>query len=180
MGRAALNDRNVKPFELPKLPDLPASAPTSQTADGWTGVRINTTAACGVADQSDRLLITAGALVETMRRAGLEVTERTDGDPYGLPQIADLAAFRVVQESLTNALKHGAGSAELVVDYTATAVVLEIRNPVPEQASSAGGSGHGLVGMRERVTAVGGRFTAGPGPAGWFTVRAEIPREGTP
>ena len=69
----------------------------------------------------------AGALVESMRRAGLEVTERIEGKPYELPEIADLTAFRVVQESLTNALKHGTGTARLVRDYSPTAVVLEIR-----------------------------------------------------
>jgi len=120
----------------------------------------------------------AGALVESMRRAGLEVIERIEGKPYELPEITDLTAFRVVQESLTNALKHGTGTAHLVRDYSATAVVLEIRNPVRGEALTSVGGGHGLVGMRERVTALGGRFTAGPEPDGWFTVRAEIPREG--
>ena len=119
----------------------------------------------------------AGPLVESMRRAGLEVIERIEGTPYELPEIADLTAFRVVQESLTNALKHGTGTAQLVRDYSATAVVLEIRNPVRGEAPTSVGGGHGLVGMRERVTALGGRFTAGAEPDGWFTVRAEIPRE---
>jgi hypothetical protein len=59
--RAALTDRNVKSFELPKLPDLPTSAPTSQSVNGWTGIPVNTTAAGGVSDQADRLLITAGS-----------------------------------------------------------------------------------------------------------------------
>ena len=119
----------------------------------------------------------AGALIESMRRAGLEVTERAHGEPYDLPEIADLTAFRVVQESLTNALKHGTGTAELLLDWSATAVALEIRNPVRGEAPPSVGGGHGLVGMRERVTALGGRFTAGPEPDGWFIVRAEIPRE---
>jgi len=120
----------------------------------------------------------AGALVESMRRAGLEVTERIEGEPYELLEIADLTAFRVVQESLTNALKHGTGTAELVLDYSPTAVVLEIRNPVRGGPSSSPGGGHGLVGMRERVTSLGGRFMAGPQADGWFTVQAEISREG--
>ena len=119
----------------------------------------------------------AGALVESMRRAGLVVTERIEGEPYELAQIADLTAYRVVQESLTNALKHGTGTADLLLAYTAPAVVLEIRNPVDERPPSAGG-GHGLVGMCERVASLGGRFTSGREPDGWFTVRAEIPREG--
>jgi signal transduction histidine kinase len=119
----------------------------------------------------------AGALVESMRRAGLEVVERTEGEPYELSELADLAAFRVVQESLTNALKHGTGTAELVLDYSPAAVVLEIRNPFRAPAPPSAGGGHGLVGMRERVTSLGGRFTADLQPDGWFTVRAEIPRE---
>src|SRR3954463_1600405 len=118
----------------------------------------------------------ASALVESMRRAGLAVEQRAQGRPYGLTQIADLTAFRVVQESLTNALKHGTGTAELVLDYAPTAVVIEIRNPVRPTAPSSPGGGHGLVGMRERVTSLGGRFDAGAAPDGWFTVRAEIPR----
>jgi signal transduction histidine kinase len=81
-----------------------------------------------------------------------------------------------VQESLTNALKHGTGTAELVLEYTETAVVLEIGNPVRGEAAPSTGGGHGLVGMRERVTSLGGRFAAGREPAGSFTVRTEIPR----
>jgi len=111
-----------------------------------------------------------------MRRAGLEVEQRVQGEPYELPELADLTAFRVVQESLTNALKHGTGTAELVLDYSATALVLEVRNPVPGTPPAASAGGHGLVGMRERVTSLGGTFAAGPGRDGAFTVRAEIPR----
>lgn len=118
----------------------------------------------------------AGALVDSMRRAGLAVEQRVQGQPYQLPELADLTAFRVVQESLTNALKHGTGMAELVLDHSATCLVLEVRNPVRPTAPSSARGGHGLVGMRERVTSLGGRFAAGPGPDGWFTVRAEIPR----
>jgi signal transduction histidine kinase len=119
----------------------------------------------------------AGTLVESMRRAGLEVAERVEGEPYALPEIANLTAFRVVQESLTNALKHGTGTAELKLEYSPTAVVIEIRNPVRDVVTPSTAGGHGLVGMRERVTSLGGRFTADPQPDGWFTVRAEIPRE---
>jgi len=104
------------------------------------------------------------------------VEQRVQGEPYELPELADLTAFRVVQECLTNALKHGAGTAELVLEYSATALVLEVRNPVRPTAPPSVVGGHGLVGMRERVAALGGRFAAGPDPDGWFTVRAEIPR----
>jgi signal transduction histidine kinase len=120
-----------------------------------------------------------GDLVDSMRRAGLAVTSRTEGQPYRLPQIADLTAYRVVQESLTNALKHGAGTAELTVDHQPSAVVIEVRNPARTDTApspSPGRVGHGLVGMRERVASVDGQFAAGPDPDGSFTVRVEIPR----
>jgi signal transduction histidine kinase len=115
------------------------------------------------------------ALVDGIRRAGLATMLQVEGEPFPLPEIADLAAYRIVQESLTNALRHGTGTADLVVRYTASGVVIEVRNPRPEDAPPSGGGGHGLVGMRERVAAMGGRFAAGAEPAGPFTVRAEIP-----
>jgi signal transduction histidine kinase len=116
------------------------------------------------------------ALVASMLRSGLDVACRTDGEPYPLPQLADLTAYRVVQESLTNALKHGTGSATLSLDYGAAGVTVEARNPARNAGPPAPGGGHGLVGMRERVAAVGGRFTAGLAPDGSFAVMAEIPR----
>ena len=115
------------------------------------------------------------ALVEGIGRAGLRTDWRVTGTPVPLPEIADLAAYRIVQESLTNALRHGTGTAELGVDHQPSGVVVEVRNPVPAGAGAAAG-GHGLVGMRERVAAVAGRFAAGVAPDGLFTVRAEIPR----
>jgi signal transduction histidine kinase len=118
-----------------------------------------------------------GALVESMRRAGLDVTAHTAGDPGPLPQIADLTAYRIVQESLTNALKHGSGTAELELRHSDTALVVEVRNPPGTSGPPAPGGGHGLIGMRERVASVGGRFTAGSASDGSFTVCAEIPRE---
>lgn len=118
-----------------------------------------------------------GALVDSMRRSGLKVTARTDGQPYRLPQIADLTAYRVVQESLTNALKHGDGTAELQLAYQPSAVVIEVCNPPrADDGPASSGGGHGLVGMRERVASVDGRFSAGPDPGGAFRVRVEIPR----
>ena len=87
--------------------------------------------------------------------------------------IADLAAYRVVQEALTNAYKHGAGSADLrIVDADPT-VVIEVTNPVT--GAAVAGSGLGLVGMRERVLASGGHLEAGPDGAGAFRVRVELP-----
>jgi signal transduction histidine kinase len=124
-------------------------------------------------------LAQVGGLVESMRRSGLDVEVRTVGKPSALSQIADLTAYRVVQESLTNALKHGTGTAELEIDWQPHGVLVEVRNPPRTDGSAAPGGGHGLVGMRERVAAVGGRMTAGPAPDGTFTVCAEIPQEGS-
>jgi signal transduction histidine kinase len=116
------------------------------------------------------------AVVATMERAGLHTTWRLTGEAYALSELADLTAYRVVQESLTNALKHGTGSADLTLDYRLDDVVVEVRNPVPDDATPSGSGGHGLVGMRERVASVAGRLSAGRGSDDEFTVRVQIPR----
>jgi signal transduction histidine kinase len=116
------------------------------------------------------------ALVEGVQRAGLQLTCTTTGEPYPLPPIADLTAYRVVQESLTNAVKYGSGSADLAIDYEQEMVVIDVRNPVSGQQPPTPGGGHGLIGMRERVDAVHGLLATGAGPDGTFTVHAELPR----
>jgi signal transduction histidine kinase len=109
-----------------------------------------------------------------MRRAGLSVGCRTTGSPHPLPQLADLAAYRVVQESLTNALKHaGPGRAEVRVGGR---VVVEVLSPLGDGAGLPG-SGAGLIGMRERAVLLGGEFSAGPRDGCW-RVRAELPLDG--
>jgi signal transduction histidine kinase len=117
-----------------------------------------------------------GSLVDSVRRAGLELTTTFTGETGELPPIQDLTAYRVVQESLTNAVKHGTGSAELVVDHGPEGVCIEVRNPIDRAVTVSSGGGHGLIGMRERVESVRGRFAAGHGPDGVFTVSALIPR----
>jgi signal transduction histidine kinase len=118
-----------------------------------------------------------GALVESVRRAGLQLSWTSMGQPYELPSINDLTAYRVVQESLTNAVKYGSGTADLVIDYGPTAVRIDVRNPVGSTQPASAGGGHGLIGMRERVEAVRGLLVTGPTADGTFTVHAEIPRE---
>jgi signal transduction histidine kinase len=118
-----------------------------------------------------------GALVESVRRAGLQLSWTSTGQPYELPSINDLTAYRVVQESLTNAVKYGSGTADLVIDYGPTAVRIDVRNPVGSTQPASAGGGHGLIGMRERVEAVRGLLVTGPTADGTFTVHAEIPRE---
>jgi signal transduction histidine kinase len=116
------------------------------------------------------------ALVESVRRAGLELSWTSTGDPYPLAPIPDLTAYRVVQESLTNAVKYGTGSADLVIDHRPEAVTIEVRNPVDATRTGSTGAGHGLIGMRERVEAVSGLLVTGPDGEGGFTVHAEVPR----
>lgn len=119
-------------------------------------------------------LAEADGLVDRVRAAGLAVRVRTDGTPGALPVGVDLAAYRIVQESLTNALKHGTGEAELTIAYRPTEVVLTVENPVRRGGAGLPGAGAGLIGMRERATLLAGRFTAGPRDGRW-QVRAALP-----
>jgi signal transduction histidine kinase len=120
------------------------------------------------------------AVIRTMEQAGLHTTWRTTGDAVDLADLADLTAYRVVQEALTNALKHGTGSAELLVSHRPETVLIEVRNPVVPDGPPTTTGGHGLVGMRERVTSLAGSFSAAPAPDGTFVVRVEIPRASAP
>ena len=118
------------------------------------------------------------ALVEHVRAAGLPVDVVVEGEPQRLPPGIDLAAYRVVQEALTNALKHaGAARAQVSIRYGVTALELAVTNN--GQVRENGRGGHGLVGMRERVTLYGGKFEAGPRRGGGYAVRASLPLETT-
>jgi signal transduction histidine kinase len=119
-------------------------------------------------------LAQADALVESVRRSGLTVSWRVTGSPRSLAPSVDLTAYRLVQEALTNAGKHGLGSADVSVDFRDDLVVLDVSNPTDSFAEPTS-SGHGLVGMRERVTSVGGTLDAGPRGDGRFHVHAELP-----
>jgi signal transduction histidine kinase len=115
-----------------------------------------------------------GDLVDGLQRAGLPVRVEIEGETAGLPAALDVTAYRVLQEALTNVLKHSAAEWVLVrVRVTADAVVLEVSDGGPARGGGLS-SGHGLVGMGERVALFGGRFEAGPDDGGW-SVRAELP-----
>lgn len=119
------------------------------------------------------------ALVDDVRAAGLPVRLRIRGEKAALPPGLDLSAYRIVQEGLTNALKHaGAHQAEVDVDYGATELRLEVRDDGPGAPSTADGPGHGLVGIRERVKIFGGDMSAGPVSTGGFVLRARLPLDG--
>jgi signal transduction histidine kinase len=109
----------------------------------------------------------------------VRVTVETSGEPRSLPVAVDLAGYRVVQESLTNALRHsGSQVAHVGVDYQTDAVSITVINP-PGSAPAAGdGHGLGIAGMRERVLALGGTFAAGPTVEGGFEVRCVLPSDG--
>jgi signal transduction histidine kinase len=114
-------------------------------------------------------------LVEQARESGLPVTLKIEGDAVRLPAGVDLTAYRLVQEGLTNALKHArAQHAEVLVRYSNGFVELS----VTDDGSGDGGGdsgGHGLVGMRERISVYGGNLEAGPRPEGGFRLRATLP-----
>jgi signal transduction histidine kinase len=114
-------------------------------------------------------------LVEQTRDAGLDCELRIEGDATPLPQGIDLTAYRLVQEGLTNALKHAnATKAEVVVRYDGDGVEVVVSDDGAGDGNGDGG-GHGLVGMRERVAVCGGRLEAGPRPSGGFELRARLP-----
>ncbi|MGW3853787.1 sensor histidine kinase [Micromonospora arida] len=125
------------------------------------------------------------ALRDRLAGAGLAVEVRVVGGPREVPAAVDLAAYRVVQEALTNVLRHaGVASAEVTVDYRADEVTVEVtdRGVGTGRAGTAPADdegGHGLAGMRERVAALGGRLTAGPHAEGGFRVYAVLPAEPT-
>lgn len=116
------------------------------------------------------------ALLDQVRETGIPVSLRIEGRPATLPSTVDLSAYRIVQEALTNTMKHaGTGAtAEVVVTYTSTSLCVEIADD-GSAVTGGDGPGHGLRGMRERVTLLGGRFEAGPRPSGGFAVRAILP-----
>lgn len=118
-------------------------------------------------------------LRQRMAEAGVDVRLDTSGAPRDLSTAADLAGYRVVQESLTNVLKHSeAKVADVRVGYETDAVVIIVSNPAPLALDGQGGLG--IAGMRERVTSLGGEFSAGPTTDGRFEVRAAIPAAARP
>jgi signal transduction histidine kinase len=116
-----------------------------------------------------------------VQAAGLAVELEIEGDCAALPPAIDLSAYRIVQEALTNTLKHaGAGAhARVKVRRGPEAVTIAVVDDGGEQAAVAshGSGGHGLVGMRERAALLGGELRAGPRPPGGFVVNARLPLE---
>jgi signal transduction histidine kinase len=115
-------------------------------------------------------------LVEEARGAGLPVELREEGERGEVAQGVDLAAFRIVQEALTNVRRHaGRVPTTVGVRYAADEIELEVQN-APGTTGNGGGSGHGILGMAERARVYGGSLDAGPDSRGGFAVRARLPR----
>ena len=126
------------------------------------------------------------ALLDSARSGGVSVTVTRSGNPVTLPAGVDLSAYRIVQEALSNAMRHAPGShVELYLAYRPDALAVEICNDAALRAvpvlvasgdrAAAGGGGHGLIGMRERTTMLGGSLDAGPTADGGFRVAAVLP-----
>ncbi|MEV0807681.1 histidine kinase [Micromonospora sp. NPDC050200] len=177
-GRQALEEmrRLVGVLREPSAPEPSAAPGAAGEPDG-----------AGVAADSERRRATVAelpALLDRFRDAGLRVRYTVSGDPPPLPPGLDLTVYRVVQEALTNALKHaGVGaSVTVTIEHAPDAVVVRVvddghgRPPVGPAPSG----GHGLVGMRERVGVYDGSLVAGPRLAGGWRVEARLPLPSTP
>jgi signal transduction histidine kinase len=127
-------------------------------------------------------------LLDSARNGGVTVTTSVSGTPRPIPQGVDLSAYRIVQEALSNAMRHAPGAAVQVhLHYGEAALVIEVRNDAcapgtealweqpGEPGHSNGGGGHGIVGMRERAAMLGGHLEARPAPNGEFLVTAALP-----
>ncbi len=128
-------------------------------------------------------LLQLHALVAQMRAAGLPVALKVEGEPRLLPPAVDLSAYRIVQEALTNTLKHaGPTTASVTVRYAARALEVEIADDgaAAEREGGSTGDGNGLIGMRERVALLGGRLQVGRHAGAGFVVRADLPLDGSP
>jgi signal transduction histidine kinase len=126
-------------------------------------------------------LVDLASLVAQVQDAGLRVWINVEGQRGSVPPGVDLSAYRVIQEALTNVIKHaGSSSATVTIRYGDDSVAVEITNQGPAAPHlhvprPRIGSGHGIIGMRERVAVFGGEFAAGPRPDGGFLVRACFP-----
>src|SRR5690242_10752269 len=126
-------------------------------------------------------------LLESARNGGVTVTSDVSGTPRPIPQGVDLSAYRIVQEALSNAMRHAPGAAVQVhLHYGEAALVIEVRNDScahgtqtlweqPGEPGHSDGGGHGIIGMRERATMLGGNLEARPTPNGEFLVTAALP-----
>jgi signal transduction histidine kinase len=120
-------------------------------------------------------------LVAQTRAAGLPIELSVEGEPRPLPVGVDLSAYRIVQEALTNVIKHaGPARVRIALRHREHALEIEVLDNGRGNVGAARPAGHGLVGMRERVALFGGELVAGPGPRGGFSVHASLPVDSLP
>jgi signal transduction histidine kinase len=178
---------------LPARPEVAAEALQAIKAASKEGLR-ELRAILNVlrqADDADPTQPAPGAaqlatLVDGARRAGLETTLSVTGTPVPLPAPVDLAAYRIVQESLTNTIRHaGPATAAVSLSYGHDELRIDVADTGLGQpagpvsgSTGTGGTGHGPAGMRERAAAVGGSVEAGPSPGGGYRVAARLPLHG--
>jgi signal transduction histidine kinase len=173
---------------LPSDPDRAAEVLTSVESTGreamnemrrMLGVlRSDDEDAAGMTPQPS--VVDLSELVAHCAEAGLEVSLDVEGEPTDVPPGVGLSAYRIVQEALTNTLKHaGPATASVRVTYRPDRLDVEVCDDGrgASAGSAARSTGHGLVGMRERVDVFGGELTTGPRPGGGFAVRAQLPLE---
>lgn len=167
MDRAAVDDalRVIRDNSVQGLAEMRQMIGLLREADGG-----------GAPERTRACLAEVDRLVAQARSAGLAVRLELTGAARELPASVDLAAYRILQESLTNALKHGGGAVDVAVGYQEGQVTLTVENPLPAAGtvSPLAGAGSGLIGMRERVGLVRGHFDAGPKGQRW-RVHAELP-----
>jgi signal transduction histidine kinase len=124
-------------------------------------------------------LDSVGSLVAEVERAGLPVALHVEGETAPLPRAVELSAYRIVQEALTNALKHAhANRVDVTLRYGPDELEIEVRDDGSGGGASSNGPGYGLVGVRERVKIYGGTMTAGAAPDGGFVLDARLPLRG--
>jgi len=115
-------------------------------------------------------------LIAQVQQSGLPVSLTVAGEPGSVPPGVDLSAYRIVQEALTNVLKHSTGAtARVELAYDVDELGVTVSDDGAASANGTAGAGHGLIGIRERVAVVGGEVTAGPLPDGGFRVSARLP-----
>jgi signal transduction histidine kinase len=150
---------------------------TAEEIDHMVGALRQDGAANGV--EAPTGLASLDTLIAHHQATGLEVTLDASGARRPLGVAADQAAYRILQESLTNAARHGAGSARIELAFSDAAVELTVSNPMDARHPPPAGRGHGLIGMRERATLLGGTLDT-EHANGTFRVRARIPYGGHP
>jgi signal transduction histidine kinase len=132
-------------------------------------------------DEDDQRAPAAGlgqleALLQSARRSGVQVQLLIMGKQAPLPTAVDLAAYRILQEALTNVARHAAsGAADVTISYDGSSLTVIVSDQGGGSETFTEGAGHGIAGMRERARALGGTLDAGPRPGGGFEVRGSLP-----